>query len=43
VRQRQLENPMGSQFGPYDWKIREAELREKAKRDKQKKDGEAQP
>lgn len=43
TKRKQLENPtMGSQFGPYDWKIREAELRDKAKREKEKKDGDNQ-
>lgn len=39
VKRQQSEAQLGSQFGPYDWKIREAEMREKAKRERAEKEG----
>jgi hypothetical protein len=32
-----MNNPLGSQFGPYDFKIREAELKEKAKKQEEER------
>jgi hypothetical protein len=37
MAETQKKDSAGNQFGPYDWKIREAEARERAKRMKEDK------